>query len=114
MIRDLSTNYLFTPEDGAIEVKLGSPIQSPKPDPADTPVLRNKLKRSPLTDDEKLSEATFSVPEEKKKKGMIHVILFKLLMKHFSQARPRFSLLQTSSLLCHVISIGLKLTSFLH
>ncbi|KAL5272564.1 hypothetical protein ACHWQZ_G000686 [Mnemiopsis leidyi] len=57
-------------EDRAIEVKLGSPIQSPKPDPADTPVLRNKLKRSPLTDDEKLSEATFSVPEEKKKKGI--------------------------------------------
>ena len=75
MIRDLSPNYLLTPEDGAIEVKLGSPIQSPKPDPADTPVLRNKLKRSPLTDDEKLSEATFSVPEEKKKKGMLLVML---------------------------------------
>ncbi|KAL5272560.1 hypothetical protein ACHWQZ_G000686 [Mnemiopsis leidyi] len=61
---------LLEEEDRAIEVKLGSPIQSPKPDPADTPVLRNKLKRSPLTDDEKLSEATFSVPEEKKKKGI--------------------------------------------
>lgn len=52
-------------KDDEITVKMGSPV-------CDTPLSR---KRSPQTDDEKLSEATFSVPDDKRKKGKMCVSL---------------------------------------